>query len=217
MRRRPFICLLAAAALALAGTAPPGIAAPDGDGIAEIVAYLEQMTSLSADFEQLRYDEYDALVETAQGHCDILRPGRFRWIYREPYAQSIVSDGTTLWIYDEDLAQVTVNPVGAGGQGSPAELLGAEFAVLDRYVVERLADADDYRWFALTPKAPASDFQRVELGWKDGEVAAMRLKDNLGQTTRLTFSDLHRNVGMPDTVFAFTPPAGVDVIEGAAP
>ncbi len=217
MQRRRFLGRLAATVLVLSNAAIVHAAEAAEDGIAEIVAYLEQMHSLSADFEQRRFDEYEVLIETAQGHCDILRPGRFRWIYREPYAQSLVSDGQTLWVYDEDLEQVTVSAIGDGGKGTPAELLGAEFAVLDRYLVERLADADGYRWFALTPKSQAADFQRVELGWKDGEVAAMRLNDNLGQSTRLTFSALRRNVELAESLFAFTPPAGVDVIEGVAP
>jgi outer membrane lipoprotein carrier protein len=184
--------------------------------VTEIVAYLENLQSLSADFEQERYDEYDILIERAKGHCDILRPGRFRWLYTEPYAQTIVADGTTLWIYDQDLEQVTVNPANTG-QGSPAELLGAEFVVLDRYTVERLKDVDGYRWFALTPLAATSEFQRVELAWRDGEIAAMRLRDNLNQTSVLRFSALKRNTGSDPALFAFQPPLGVDVIEGAAP
>ena len=34
----------------------------------------------------------------------LAKPGRFRWDYRVP-PQTIVSDGTTVWLYDEDLAQ----------------------------------------------------------------------------------------------------------------
>jgi outer membrane lipoprotein carrier protein len=45
----------------------------------------------------------------------------------------------------------------------------------------------------------------------------MRLKDNLGQTTRLTFDAVKRNGPLAPGVFKFTPPAGVDVVEGGAP
>ena len=187
------------------------------DERAAFVSYLDELRSFSAAFSQQRFDEDGELLETAHGQCDIERPGRFRWLYTEPYAQTIVSDGAHLWIYDQDLEQVTVNPVSAGAEGTPAELLSAEFAVDSRYLIEHLGPRDGYDWFLLTPKGPATEFQKIELGFADGEVKAMRLQDNLQQTTLLEFAEIKRNVELEDALFHFEPPPGIDVIEGAAP
>ena len=187
------------------------------DERAVFVSYLDELRSFSATFSQQRFDEDGELMETAHGQCDIKRPGRFRWLYTEPYAQTIVSDGAHLWIYDQDLEQVTVNPVSAGAEGTPAELLSAEFAVDSRYLIEHLGPRDGYDWFLLTPKGPATEFQKIELGFADGEVKAMRLQDNLQQTTLLEFAEIKRNVELEDALFRFEPPPGIDVIEGAAP
>ena len=42
------------------------------------------------------------------GTFGIARLGKFRFVYEKPYKQTIVSDGTTVWLYDEDLNQVTI-------------------------------------------------------------------------------------------------------------
>ncbi|MCZ6771905.1 MAG: outer membrane lipoprotein chaperone LolA, partial [Proteobacteria bacterium] len=123
--------LLATACFALMG--PAIAAAGDRAGIELLRNYLNGLESFSAAFAQERYDEYGELLETASGRCLVKRPGRFRWSYTSPYLQLIVGDGDTLWIYDEDLEQVTVNPMGEIKAGSPAELLGGGLDVESRY------------------------------------------------------------------------------------
>ena len=187
------------------------------DDTAPLIEYLNNLHSYSATFAQQRFDETGVLLETAKGDCSIERPGRFRWNYREPYQQVIVSDSSKLWIYDEDLAQVTINTVSAGAPGTPAELLSAQFDVATRYTVAHLGPLEGYDWYRLHPKDAKTQFQEVELGFADHEIKAMRLKDNLGQTTLLHFEAVKRNAPMAQTLFQFTPPAGVDVVEGSAP
>jgi len=184
----------------------------------DVVSYLDNLQSLTASFTQQRFDEDGELLETLDGEAYIERPGRFRWAYGEPYVQLIVSDGTTLWIYDEDLEQVTVNAVTETGSGSPAALLGRESDVAAHYTITALPPGeDDYAWYQLESKDAASDFSAVALGFADGEVRAMRLTDNLGQLTALRFDDVVRNRDVDDALFQFVPPAGVDVVQGAMP
>ena len=187
------------------------------DDTAPLIDYLNKLHSFAAKFEQQRFDETGELLETAHGECSIERPGRFRWNYLEPYKQIIVSDSHKLWIYDEDLAQVTVNHANANAPGTPAELLSAEFDVATRYTVAHLGPLQGYDWYRLHPKDAKTQFQEVELGFADNEIKAMRLKDNLGQTTVLHFDTVKRNGAMDASLFQFTPPAGVDVVEGGAP
>ncbi|MEQ8664066.1 MAG: outer membrane lipoprotein chaperone LolA [Gammaproteobacteria bacterium] len=193
-------------------------AVPAHAAVADVIAYLNSLESFSARFVQQRFDEDGTLLERADGTARIERPGRFRWRYAEPYPQLIVSDGETLWIYDEDLEQVTVSAVAASGHGSPAALLGHESDVAAHYTVTTLPpDADGQAWYRLEPQGAASDFSGIELGFADGEVRAMRLTDNLGQVTALRFTDIARNGDLDDAQFHFTPPPGVDVVEGGMP
>ena len=208
LRRRRVVVAVIITCWALAAAADDGAA---------LLQYLAGLHAYSAKFTQQRFDETGELIETAHGNCNIERPGRFRWLYQDPYQQTIVSDGQQLWVYDQDLAQVTVNPVDPNRQGTPAELLSAEFDVASRYIVTALGAKDGYDWYRLTPKGPVGEFQDIELGMATGAVAAMRLRDNLGQTTLLQFTAVRRNEAQDAALFTFTPPANIDVIKGGAP
>jgi outer membrane lipoprotein carrier protein len=145
----------------------------------------------------------------------LARPGKFRWDYREP-AQLIVSDGTTVWLYEAELAQVTVRPASETLIGTPALLLSgradlrAEFSITDGGTEDGLA------WSLLAPRDPQSDFRQLRVGIAGGELRRMTLIDRLGQTTRLDFDRIERNPRVDPADFRFSPPPGVDVI-GRAP
>ncbi|MGN7087179.1 outer-membrane lipoprotein carrier protein LolA, partial [Neisseria sp. P0001.S005] len=46
-------------------------------------------------------------TQNTHGTFKILRPGLFKWEYTKTNKQTIVGDGKNIWLYDEDLAQVT--------------------------------------------------------------------------------------------------------------
>ncbi|HEY7378506.1 MAG TPA: outer membrane lipoprotein chaperone LolA, partial [Steroidobacteraceae bacterium] len=73
--------------------------------------YLSGFASFQADFHQRSSNAAgDRTLESA-GTLYPQKPGRFRWDYREPTQQLIVSDGAKIWLYDVDLEQVTVKTV----------------------------------------------------------------------------------------------------------
>ena len=190
--------------------------AVSADSRDDLIALVNGLATLSATFEQQRFDETGTLIETSSGECQVQRPGRFRWVYSTPFEQQIVSDGEYVWIYDVDLDQVTVNTIGDAPGGSPAALLGNETDVAAHYAIEESRDGDDgLAWFVLRPQTGGGDFARIELGVANGELGAMRLHDNLGQRTLLRFNDVVRNEVLESGLFDFTPPPGVDVIRGA--
>jgi len=80
------------------------------------------------------------------------------------------------------------------------------------FSVTELGEKDGLQWVTLAPKIKDTDFQSVRLGFKGDDVMVMELTDSLGNTTRITFSHVQRNVAVADDVFQFTPPAGADVI-----
>jgi outer membrane lipoprotein carrier protein len=172
---------------------------------------LAGLDSWRAAFSQTVTDPEGRVTESAAGSVALARPGRFRWDYRTP-EQLIVSDGTTVWLYDADLAQVTVRPADEALIGTPALLLSgkadleAEFRITDGGSEEGLA------WSRLEPRDTESDFAELRVGIAGGELRRMVLVDRLGQTTRLDFERIERNPGLPAGGFSFTPPPGVDVI-----
>lgn len=177
---------------------------------AELKTYYDSVRSLAGEFVQTTFDEFDEVLETATGTLAIQRPDRFRWSYREPFEQLIVADGDRLWVYDVDLDQVTVRPLGEVLGTGPALLLSGSYAAL----LENFRVAEEGGgWLRLTPRDEDWDFQSIRVRVEDGVPVVVEVDSGLGQSTRLELTELRRNPRLDPDMFRFTPPAGVDVIE----
>ncbi len=193
------------------------IAAFAADSVARVDAYLGSLKTLSAEFVQVVQDKHGQVTERATGTLSISRPNRFRWDYREPYAQTIVADGKKLWLYDPDLEQVTVRLLEQGLGATPAMLLSGSGKVGDAFTAGPVEQQKDWTWCRLVPKQNGSDFERVSLAFDArNELAAMELVDKLGQTTTIEFAQVKRGAALDDSLFRFVPPPGADVIGEAA-
>ncbi len=211
LRQAAALALLAAALLPQAA----GAAAAQ-----RLAAFLEDTRALRARFVQEVLAEDGTPTERASGTLAVLRPGRFRWDYREPYRQLIVADGERLWIYDEDLAQVTVRPQARALGRTPLQILGAPAGrALEGFAVRELGLRGGLEWVELLPQGGdgAADFERIRVGFAGPRLARMELVDAYGQTVRLRFEAVERNPALAPSLFRFTPPPGVDVVREAAP
>jgi len=201
----------------LLGLALCPLAAFAADSVARVDAYLASLKTLTAAFVQIVQDKQGQVTERATGTLSISRPNRFRWDYREPYAQTIVADGKKLWLYDPDLEQVTVRSLEQGLGTTPAMLLSGSGKVGDAFSAGPIEQQKSWTWYRLVPKQKGSDFERVSLGFDSrNELAAMELVDKLGQTTTIEFSLVKRGAALGDALFRFVPPQGADVIGEAA-
>lgn len=178
--------------------------------------FLEDLQSFSAGFEQVLHSEFGEELERSRGTVHIQRPGRFNWTYFEPYSQSIISDGNTLWIYDADLAQATVKDASHSLGDSPASILDGSGDIDTHYVVLNTGVQEGVAWLELTPRDADSDYATIRLGFAGKELSGMVLFDNLGQKTVITFKDARRNQKLEESQFTFTPPPGLDVIDTRA-
>jgi len=201
-------CLAAATAQAQGGA----------DAVARVDAYLGSFRTLSATFNQVVRSRDDQVVDRSSGTLALSRPDRFRWDYQKPYVQTIVADGKRLWLYDSDLEQVTVRALEQGLGSTPAMLLSGAGRVGDAFASDGVQKQGDWTWCRLRPKQDGSDFEQVSLALDArGELAAMELRDKLGQTTVIEFGRLRRNPALDAALFRFEPPPGADVIGQAGP
>ena len=181
-------------------------------GVERFRDYLRSTQTARADFEQQVFDGEKKLVQHSRGSFALLRPGRFRWTYAQPYPQLIVGDGARVWIYDEDLNQVTVRAMAKALGSTPAALLAGAADVERAFALKDAGRRDGLEWVAATPREKEAGFERVLLGMGDAGVQAMELADHFGQTTVLRFSNIARNPTLDAGAFRFTPPKGADVL-----
>ncbi len=177
--------------------------------------FLNSLQTWHAEFEQHQFDESGELLERSDGEVDIRRPGRFRWQYQTPYRQLIVADGERIWIYDQDLEQVTVKDFSAGLGNTPAMLLSSGRDWERAFEIEALPRRDEeFRHYQLTPREKDAQFKQMTLTFAGEALHQLELRDNLGQITLIRFSAQQRNPVLAPDLFQFEPPEGVDILDG---
>jgi len=187
-------------------------ASAQADSVQRLHDFVRDIKTLSGSFSQTVHDGKGRVTQDSSGELYFSRPGKFRWVYRKPYEQLIVGDGKKIWIYDADLEQVTVKQLDQSIGESPAALLAGNNDI-DRYFnLKDGGSRDGLEWLEASPKNKDGTFQLVRLGFADGGLAAMELRDNFGQRTYLKFSGIRNNPTLAADLFRFKPPKGVDVL-----
>jgi outer membrane lipoprotein carrier protein len=164
------------------------------------------------EFEQKIFDSNRRLLQESRGVLAFSRPGKFRWTYVKPYAQLIVGDGSRVWIYDEDLKQVTVKKLDQALGSTPAALLAGNNEAMRAFRLSDKGSKDGLEWLEALPRDKEGNFERIRMGFDPSGLQVMELVDGFGQTTVLRFKALERNPKLDSALFRFSPPKGADVI-----
>ncbi len=190
--------------------AAPAVADPVGD-------FFARLDSFEATFTQRVVDAGGELVQESSGEVWISKPGRFRWDYRSPYRQLIVADGERLWNYDVDLEQATVSAIDDTLTSTPAMLLSGARPLAEVMTVTSLPDQDDgLDWYRLDPRDADAAVEAVRIGFRNGELAVIEVRDSFGNRTRIRFSNIRINPPLDPALFRLELPPGTDVIGDAA-
>ena len=182
------------------------------DGYERLDRFFEKVTTFKASFIQVVLDENLLALEETSGLLWIARPGRFRWDYESVHGQSIVADGEVLWLYDVELEQVTRRAQESAIGQTPAVLLSGGQQYRKDYNVTILGRQGAVNWISLVPKLSDGSFAEIQLGFEGETLRLIQLLDELNQITRVTLANVVENEPIPDSVFQFVPPTGVDVI-----
>ena len=200
--------LIALVAMLASLSSPAGAAEDAGQ---RLMAALKNLDNISADFKQTLLDEDKNIVQQSRGTLALQRPGKFAWIYTEPFEQRIIGDGSELWIYDVELEQVTVKPMDAGLANAPIMILMKQTDVTQQFDVSEVGQRKYLYWVELKPHASDLEYSSIFIGLEDDNVRAMELQDQFGQSTQIVFENMRVGVVHNPATFKFKPPAGVDV------
>ncbi len=174
--------------------------------------FVTDVITMQGRFEQSLIDAEGAVVERSSGTLEIERPGRFRWAYSDPYEQWLVADGLNIWSYDVDLAQVTVKPQAEALANTPALLLGGAEDALSQFRFDGSMVEQGTTWVRMIPIDTRSGFERMELGFFNGQLSRMVFFDNLEQTTLVALYDVTTNEPIDAEQFEFVVPEDADLV-----
>ena len=176
--------------------------------------FLTDTQTMSASFKQTLKASDGRLLQESAGKFYLQRPGKFRWDYRAPHEQVIVSDGQRIWMYDVELRQVTVQKQSTSLPQTPMALLQKSFRLRDNYNIEQLDERDGIYRLKLSNKQSDSDFGEIVIGVSAQGLRFLQLHDQFEQVTDIVFSDVTTNLEFENSVFEFVPPEGADVFGG---
>jgi len=189
----------------------------------QVVSGLEstyaKINDLKAEFSQVAKNKSLGQDVKAEGTVYLKKGGKMRWEYKSPSPQQIVSDGTYLWVYTPELNQVNKGEAPKALAGPAGSFLQGLGKVREEFSVRFLnpatkVDSAGRPVLDLTPKHPTPLLTRLILTIdpKDHIVRQAVLYDQLQNTVTMAFTRVAINQGVPDTLFAFTPPKGAAVV-----
>ncbi len=185
------------------------------DDLKSLTELLSRHERFTAAFQQYTINDGGSRQELAAGHVWIQQPDQFRWETETPFPQLILSDGQSVWVYDEDLEQVTQRPAGGQGALTPAAVLGGDLQQLSKNFNVQLVDsgAND-KLYELQPLSDNSvDFISLRLLFNQGNLSELMIRDGLGQRSLIMLESLTFPEFIDPEFFEFTVPEGVDLIQ----
>ena len=202
---------------------PPPAAPPDPDALlADAETAYRRLASLRAAFRQTVEVPLLDRSSTGVGIWYQEGPDRFRMDFTDPPEDVFVADGTYLWLYQPSVQPHQVirsDLAGGAATAGTADLLGrilsearTGYDATDRGA--ETVDGVETRVVELAPRGP-SDYRQVTLWIAEADrlVRRFRIEQENGTLRTVTLSRLEPGVPLDDSLFAFTPPPGVDVFE----
>ena len=182
----------------------------------ELERFAAGLEYFEASFTQTVKSQDGRVQDKTYGKIWLHTPDKLRWVYLGEFPETIVADGSNIWIYDESLDQVTVKPQSRQASDSPLMIL-ADVSQLDQqFQVTELGVFEEMLLLELKSQDDESEFERIILGLDSSGIRMMVMEDAFGQRTEIHFEDMLRNSPANPELFIFTPPDSADVVGVAA-
>ncbi|MGQ9646927.1 MAG: LolA family protein [Thermodesulfobacteriota bacterium] len=187
--------------------------------LAEIQNQYEKTNDSEANFIQEYIGKTMKGGPKGEGKVYFKKKGMMRWDYRVPN-QKIISNGQTFWFYLPDDHQVMVSDVSKVIQEkTPLAFLSGEGNLTRDFNLvhfnESVSPKENYYVIELAPKDPQVGLFKLSLtvDKRTYYILQADVVDAMGNATRTRFLDIKTNLNLPDSLFLFTIPAGVEVLK----
>jgi len=209
-------CAFLLFAITIATASPPSDAAAIAHAVDE---HYNHLHTLQAEFTEVYHGA--GMERTESGTLWLKKPGKMRWEYRSPTEKLFLGDGKDAWFYlpgDRQVRKTSMrklddlrSPLGflLGKTRLAKELQGLSLAP----DVSPLIPGDLV--LRGVPAAMAERVSQVLLEVTPSrQIVRITMEEVDGSTTEYRFTSQKENVAVEDERFHFTPPAGVEIIDG---
>jgi outer membrane lipoprotein carrier protein len=212
-------CVFAAIIFVQAAVVP--VHAQDVHQLARAVDdHYNHLHSLQADFTEIYHGDGPDRVES--GTLWLKKPRKMRWEYRSPKEKLFISDGEVVWFYvpvEKQLRKTSLKKL--DDVRSPiAFLLGKtklekELRGLSKVVDQSPFESGDTVLRGV-PEAMAGQLSEVQVEITPlHQIVRIVMVDVDGGSTEFRFSNWKEDQQLSSSLFSFSPPPGVESVEGA--
>ncbi len=181
--------------------------------------FYDSSKTFKANFNQTYTMKVQNAKKVSSGKVVFEKPGKMSWTYDAPNGNRVVSDGTTIKVYEKENEQMYEMPVKKSQYPAALSFLMGEGKLTKDFSL-RLLDAAQMKFeggYVLegTPKDATPAYQKVLLyiDAKTNQVRRALILDAQGNRNRFDFSAPVVNQAVPKTEFQFSPPPGTKVIK----
>ena len=220
---RSFLVALVSSFFLLAVALAPGsarAAGPSADELGKRVqAFYDSTKTFRANFTQTYTIKVQNVRKISTGHVTFEKPGKMSWWYDAPNGNRVVSDGTTIKVYEKENEQMFETPVKNSQYPAALAFLMGKGQLTKDFTL-RVLDPTEMKFeggYVLegTPKEASPAYQKMLL-YVDAQTNQVRralILDAQGNRNRFDFSAPVVNQPVPKGEFDFTPPPGTKVVK----
>jgi outer membrane lipoprotein carrier protein len=200
-----FICLISSVPLVLQAQETP---------LQALISTLAETSSIQAEVEQLILSQDGRQIQALQAELVMQKPNKLNWHVIAPYEELMISDGESLWYYEPDLEQVSIQDFPDDVENNPILLLNDDLqAIADAYEVSMGYVDAEVKQYILLPLTTSSSYERFSMTFSGADILQMQFESSVGQLTSFSFSNITNNAAIDPTVFSFVTPADIEIID----
>ena len=190
------------------------------DQILEGVENRYTHSKFTADFIQKSTIKAMDITDQATGKVYIKYPGMMRWEYEKPDRQIIITDADQLWVYRPADGQVMTGRAPTFfSDGKGASFLSDIRLIRQKFDISleqgQPAEGDLFHHLKLIPREKTLDISEIRLmvSRQTFNVLQVMTLNFYGDETRIDLINFRFGADLDDSLFSFTVPEGVDVIQ----
>lgn len=188
-----FCCLLMGCTLAYAASADSAL----------LQRRLAKISNFSGTFVQQVKAQSGQLVQEGRGQLLLKKPYFFNWKMQAPDKMTLISDGKTLWMYTNELEQVTLMKLSDLVDNRLLLLLTTnDSRIWKAYQVQHQGNQ-----FTLIPKNNRGQHFEIDID-NSGKLKSFAIIEEDGQRSSYQFTH-QKTVKLPQRLFVFHVPKGV--------
>ncbi|MBI5047686.1 MAG: outer membrane lipoprotein chaperone LolA [Deltaproteobacteria bacterium] len=175
----------------------------------------EGIQDIQANFVQLTTSASIKQTQKAEGVVYFKKPGMMKWEYKSPNTDIIVSDGKTLWAYQQDIGQVMTGNASSNETSISNNFLSGMGNLKKDFDIE-LSEQDSISYLLkLKSKTPQPNVQKlyIAVDKKTFFVVKTIVYDLIGNETKVIFENIQINQSISANIFKFKIPKGVKVVK----